>query len=191
MVQLADGSLAPHTSAQPAEIFVERSFTLPRAPEAAQDPAPVAVCSALVMLRTEARRKTIQEYSDICGVPVAEIEDLAREFTSHGKRAVANSHGGTMSGAGFYTAYAIAMLNNLIGNLNVKGGWVLDAGPFGPFGPGPRYNFAQFAGQVKPTGVALSRTRFPYEKTSEFKRKKRPAKTPTRRVRPGTPRRAI
>lgn len=178
VVQLADGSLAPHTTAQPAEIFVERSFTLPRAPDAAQDPAPVAVCSALVMLRTEARRKTIQEYSDICGVPVAEIEDLAREFTSHGKRAVANSHGGTMSGAGFYTAYAIAMLNNLIGNLNVKGGWVLDAGPFGPFGPGPRYNFAQFDGQVKPTGVALSRTRFPYEKTSEFKRKKEAGQNP-------------
>src|SRR5690606_19922663 len=60
-------------------------------------------------------------------VPVKEIEDLAREFTSHGKQAVANSHGGTMSGAGFYTTFAIATLNNLIGNLNVKGGWVMDA----------------------------------------------------------------
>lgn len=172
VVQLADGSLAAHTVAQPADLAVEREVT------PAGEQAPVAVCTAFVKLRTEARRMTLQEYSDLCGVPVKDIEDLAREFTSHGKQAVANSHGGTMSGAGFYTAYAIAMLNNLIGNLNVKGGWVLDAGPFGPFGPGPRYNFAQFPGAVKPTGVALSRTRFPYEKTSEFKRRKEAGENP-------------
>ena len=132
----------------------------------------------MVKLRESAQQMTLQEYAEICGVPVAEIEALAHEFTSHGKQAVANSHGGTMSGSGFYTAYAIAMLNNLIGNLNVKGGWVLDAGPFGPFGPGPRYNFAQFKGAVKASGVALSRTRFPYEKTSEFKRKKEAGENP-------------
>jgi len=178
IVQNADGVLVPHTVAEPAELIVERAFTPVKAANAAEEPRPIAVCTAFVKLRDEARRKTLQEYSDLCGVPVKEIEDLAREFTSHGKRAVANSHGGTMNGAGFYTAYAIAMLNNLIGNLNVRGGWVMDAGPFGPFGPGPRYNFAQFKGAVKPKGVALSRTRFPYEKTSEFKRKKEAGQNP-------------
>lgn len=182
VVQVADGKggfkLVPHTVAQAAELVVEREFTPLKAAGATEEPTPIAVCTSFVKLREEARRKTLQEYSDLCGVPVKDIEDLAREFTSHGKQAVANSHGGTMSGAGFYTAYAIAMLNNLIGNLNVKGGWVLDAGPFGPFGPGPRYNFAQFDGAVKPSGVALSRTRFPYEKTSEFKRKKEAGQNP-------------
>ena len=172
VVQLADGSLAAHTVAQAAELRVQREVT------PVGSDAPVALCSAFMKLRAEAQRKTLAEYSALCGVPVKDIEELAREFTSHGKQAVANSHGGTMSGAGFYTAYAIAMLNNLIGNLNVKGGWVLDAGPFGPFGPGPRYNFAQFPGSVKPTGVALSRTRFPYEKTSEFQRKKAAGQNP-------------
>ena len=47
----------------------------------------------------------------------------------HGKRAVADAHGGTMSGAGFYTTLC-HMLNTLVGNLNVEGGLVLDAGPF-------------------------------------------------------------
>ena len=178
LVQLADGSIVPHTVAQAAELVVEREFTPAQAADATEAPAPIAVCTSFVKLRAEARRQTLEEYSALCGVPVAEIEGLAREFTSHGKKAVANSHGGTMSGAGFYTAYAIAMLNNLIGNLNVKGGWVMDAGPFGPFGPGPRYNFAQFEGAVKPKGVALSRTRFPYEKTSEFKRKKEAGENP-------------
>jgi len=168
VVQLADGSLAPHTTAQPAELWVERNATS----------ADLPVRSALFALREEARRMTLAEYAAECGVPVAEIEALAHEFTSHGKLAVANAHGGTMNGAGFYTAYAIAMLNNLIGNLNVKGGWVLDAGPFGPFGPGPRYNFAQFPGKVTPKGVALSRTRFPYERTSEFQRKKAAGENP-------------
>lgn len=180
VVQLLDGQLAPHTSAQPAQLWVpERVVSIAPAPDAAEGAAvTVAVCTAMVKLREESQQMTLQEYADQCGVPVAEIEALAHEFTSHGKQAVANSHGGTMSGAGFYTAYAIAMLNNLIGNLNVKGGWVLDAGPFGPFGPGPRYNFAQFPGAVKAGGVSLSRTRFPYEKTSEFKRKKEAGENP-------------
>ncbi len=178
VVQLADESLAAHTVAQSAELIVDREFTPRKTADATEEPTPIAVCTAFVKLRTEAHKKTLEEYASLCGVSVKEIEDLAREFTSHGKQAVANSHGGTMNGSGFYTAYAVAMLNNLIGNLNVRGGWVMDAGPFGPFGPGPRYNFAQFEGGVKPRGVALSRTRFPYEKTSEFKRKKEAGQNP-------------
>lgn len=170
IVQTADGRLVPHTVAEPAELVVERGVALAG--------AAVPVCTAFVKLRQEAQRKTLAEYAALCGVPVAEIEALAREFTSHGKQAVANAHGGTMNGAGFYTAYAIAMLNNLIGNLNVRGGWVMDAGPFGPFGPGPRYNFAQFPGAVKAQGLALSRTRMPYERSSEFKRKQAAGQNP-------------
>ncbi|WP_027994555.1 tetrathionate reductase subunit A [Simplicispira psychrophila] len=173
VVQRDDGTLAPHTAPLSAKLFVERSVDAP-ALVAAQDGAgpAIAVCSALSKMRTEARAKTLDEYAELCGIPRVQIEELAREFTSFGKRAVADAHGGTMGGAGFYTAYAITMLNTLVGNLNVRGGLVLDAGPFGPFGPGPRYNFADFAGKVKPRGVALSRTRFPYEKSSEFQRKK-------------------
>lgn len=175
VVQLADGSLVPHTTPQAAELFVSRDVEVLDKEGAA---VTLAVCSSLFKLREEAQRMSLEEYSDHCGVPVEEIIELAREFTSHGKQAVANSHGGTMNGAGFYTTFAIATLNNLIGNLNVKGGWVMDAGPFGPFGPGPRYNFAQFKGAVKASGVALSRNRFPYEKTSEFKRKQQAGENP-------------
>lgn len=175
VVQTADGTLIPHTAAQPADLFVSRQVVV-RQPDGSE--VTVDVCSALYRVREEARRKTLDEYSTLCGVPVDEIVALAHEFTSHGKKAVANSHGGTMSGAGFYTAFAIATLNNLIGNLNVKGGWLMDAGPFGPFGPGPRYNFAQFEGQVKAQGVPMSRTRFPYERSSEFKRRKAAGENP-------------
>lgn len=175
VVQAPDGKLVAHTRPQPASLLVETTLELPAWGEAG---LAVAVATSLAMLRREAHRKTLDEYAELCGVPRAEIEALADEFTSHGKRAVADAHGGTMGGAGFYTAYAIAMLNVLVGNLNVQGGLVLDAGPFGPFGPGPRYNFAQFPGRATPTGVALSRNRFPYEKTSEFKRKQASGQSP-------------
>ncbi|KAG1170588.1 hypothetical protein G6F35_017192 [Rhizopus arrhizus] len=112
----------------------------------------VRVCSSLALLREESHRKSLDEYAGLCGVPADKIASLAKRFTSYGKRAVADAHGGTMSGAGFYTAYAIAMLNTLVGNLNVDGGLVLDAGPFPPYGPGPRYNIAGFANRATPKG---------------------------------------
>ena len=111
VVQLANGTLAPHTVADAAALYVETTVNAPVA---------VAVSTALFKLREQARTKTLDEYAALCGVPRADIEELAHEFTSHGKRAVADAHGGTMSGAGFYTAYAIAMLNTLVGNLNVR-----------------------------------------------------------------------
>nr|WP_227870927.1 tetrathionate reductase subunit A [Orrella marina] len=181
VVKLADNSLVPHTHPTAATLFVEDTLIL-RDPDGKE--TPVKVASSLAMLRQHAQRKTLQEYAVLCGVPQKDIEALASEFTSYGKQAVADTHGGSMNGSGFYTAYAIGMLNTLVGNLNVAGGLVLDAGPFGPFGPGPRYNFAKFEGRIAGKGVALSRHRFPYEKTSEFRRKQAqglspyPAKAP-------------
>lgn len=165
IVQRADGSLAPHTIDQPAELFVERTVDAVNLGE-----QPIKVCSSLSKLLAEAQQMSYEEYSEQCGVSVEEIQGLAREFSSYGAQAVADAHGGTMSGAGFYTAYAIGMLNTLVGNLNVKGGLVLDAGPFGPFGPGPRYDF-RFPGPKAPQGLALSRTRMAYENSSEYKNK--------------------
>lgn len=167
VVRLEDGTLAPHTTASPATLFVDDAIAVP-----GLSADPLRVCSSLALLREESHRKSLDEYASLSGVPADKMASLAERFTSYGKRAVADAHGGTMSGAGFYTAYAIAMLNTLVGNLNVDGGLVLDAGPFPPYGPGPRYNIAGFANRATPKGVALSRNRFPYEKSSEFKRKK-------------------
>lgn len=170
---VSDGKLMPHDTPDSAALFIDEQMEIPSLGN-----APVRVCSALAMLREQSQLKTLDEYAELSGVPRAEIESIAREFSSYGKSAVADAHGGTMNGAGFYTAYAIAMLNTLVGNLNVEGGLVLDAGPFGPFGPGPKYNFANFPGKVDPKGVALSRNRFPYEKTSEYRRKKETGQSP-------------
>ncbi|MES5323420.1 tetrathionate reductase subunit A [Alcaligenes phenolicus] len=163
IVQDEQGELRAHTDLDRATLFVDRTVEL--------EGKDVRVCTALNMLRERSQEKSIAEYAKGCGMDEETLIELAREFTSYGRQAVADAHGGTMNGSGFYTAYAIAMLNTLVGNLNLKGGLVLDAGPFGPFGPGPRYNFAQFPGKVAAKGVSLSRHRFAYEKSSEFKRR--------------------
>ncbi|WP_116133795.1 molybdopterin dinucleotide binding domain-containing protein [Tropicimonas sp. IMCC34043] len=130
----------------------------------------VAVSTALSLLRAEAMAHSLEEYAAGCGIPVETIVWLAREFTSHGRKAAVNSHGGMMGGAGFYSAYALMMLNTLIGNLNWKGGTTVAGGWF-PDNKGPAYDLASFPGAVKAGGLPLGRN-VPYEKTSEFKAKK-------------------
>ena len=158
----SEAPIAHAAASGPAALFVERTVEI-----AGQ---PVKVASSLALLAASARARTLDDYSAICGVPVAVIVGLAREFTAHGKRAAISTHGGTMAGNGFQAAFAIVMLNTLIGNLNRKGGTFVGAGGFNPHA-GPKYQLEGFEGEVKPAGVPLSRN-FPYEKTSEFKEKK-------------------
>ncbi len=148
--------------ATPATLFAEREIEI--------EGKPVKVATSLSLLAASARAHTIADYAAICGVPEDVVVGLAREFTSHGKKAAISSHGGTMAGNGFQSAFAIVMLNTLIGNLNRKGGTFATAGGFNPYA-GPRYKLADFPGSVKPAGVPLSRN-VPYEKTTEFKTKK-------------------
>ncbi|OCC16394.1 Tetrathionate reductase subunit A [Dissulfuribacter thermophilus] len=138
----------------------------------------VAVKSSLQLLLEEAQRHSLDEYSAACGTPVETIIGLAEEFTSYGRHAVADCHGGTMHSNGFYTAYAIVMLNALIGNLNWKGGTSVGGGRYAAVSRGPRYNMVDFPGKVKARGVRISRRGFRYEDTTEFKRKKREGRSP-------------
>ena len=128
------------------------------------------VKTSLTLLREEAESRSLNDYSDASGIPVETIVGLAKEFTSHGRKAAVNSHGGMMSGSGFYNAYALMMLNTLIGNLNWKGGTLASGGWF-PDNKGPRYELLKFPGMVKAKGLPIGRN-VPYEKTSEFKAKK-------------------
>ncbi|RRD58096.1 tetrathionate reductase subunit TtrA [Comamonadaceae bacterium OH2545_COT-014] len=132
---------------------------------------PVAVKTSLQLLRESAMRMTAAEASEICGIPQDVIEGLARELTSHGRKACVVAHGGMMGGNGFYNAFSLITINALLGNLNYKGGFVMGGGGFKDAGEGPRYNLATFEGAIKPKGVPLGRNTA-YERTSEFKRRK-------------------
>ncbi|MHB1142342.1 MAG: molybdopterin dinucleotide binding domain-containing protein [Sulfuricaulis sp.] len=147
----------------PAPLFVDTALKV-----AGQ---PVRVKSSLQLLKEEASRRSLEEYAADCGVPADTIAGLAREFSSHGKRAAAVAHGGMMSGSGFYNAFGVVMLNVLVGNVSWKGGLVANGGGFKDVAEGPRYNLQTFPGMLKPSGIPLGRN-VPYEKTAEFARKK-------------------
>ncbi len=159
----ADGALVSAEIAAPAQLWVDTELS------GAQ--GPLRVKSALSCLRDEAQKLTLAQYSDICGVPEADIVALAREFTAHGTRAAVDTHGGTMHANGFYTAYAILMLNVLIGNINLKGGMMAKPPAYPAFGRGPCYDFERFPGKVKPGGLMLSRSKAHYEQSSEYREK--------------------
>ena len=137
----------------------------------------VAVKTAYQLLRESAQKMTVKQASEITGIPVDVINGLATELTSHGRKACVVSHGGMMGGNGFYNAYALMTLNALIGSLNYKGGFAFNAGGFRDANPGPRYNLATFEGEVKPKGIPLGRN-VPYERTSEFKKRKEAGEKP-------------
>lgn len=182
---MENGVLKPASEVQSADLFVEGAV-------ADAEGRPIAVMSSMALLRKAVMAHEIAELAEICGVDATRIEAIGRKLSENGRRVAVASHGGTMSASGAYGAYAIQMLNLLLGAVNAKGGAIRAPGNFGGMGGGPRYNLAKFEGMRKPKGVFLSRSRFPYEKTSEYRRKKEagenpyPAKAPWRRNAPPT-----
>ncbi|MFZ3040830.1 MAG: tetrathionate reductase subunit A [Thiobacillus sp.] len=161
----AEGHTVFHDKAAgPAQLFVDGAVEV--------GGQPLKVKSSLHLLREQAFARSLDEYAADCGIPARTIAALAKEFSSHGKRAAAIAQGGMMAGNGFYNAYGVVTLNALIGNLNWKGGLVMNGGGFKDAGAGPRYNLETFPGMVKkPAGLPLGRNA-PYEKTAEFAAKK-------------------
>ena len=164
----ATGKPVSHTACKKAKLFYDGTILI--------NGQRVRVKTALDIYRNSAYAFTLKEYSNICGIPAKTIVELAREFTSHGKKAVVDIGGGTMHAGGFYAGYAAIALNGLIGNLNWKGGSNVGGGRFKDAVNGPRYNLVKISGAPKLKGIRVSREGFPYQKTSEFKRHGFPAK---------------
>ena len=79
--------------------------------------------SAFRILWEQASARGIGEWAELAGIQASDIEELAREFTSHGKRAVADIHRGVSQHTnGFYQVFAWYTLNLLIGNYDWRGG---------------------------------------------------------------------
>lgn len=181
----ANGALTAANALPLADLFATQKVALP-------DGSAVEVKSSLTLLREATLEQSMSEYAEACGVPLKTIADLAARFKAGGRRAVADSHGGMMSGTGFYAAFSVQILNVLAGSLNHTGGGAQGGGSFNGMGTGPRYNLKGFPNMRKPKGIFLSRSKFPYEKSSEFKRKKAagenpyPATAPWRSLAPPT-----
>lgn len=182
MVIDSEGELVAADDTDRAELFVDQQVQT--------EQGRVRVKSSLAKLREAANEYSRAEYADYCDVPVGCLENIAEQFAAYGRRAVADSHGGMMSSNGFYAVYGVQMLNLLAGNINHKGGAAHAPGQFNGTSDGPRYNLDTFDGMRKPEGVFVSRSKFAYEDTSEYRRKKEagenpyPARAPWRALAP-------
>ncbi len=144
----------------------------------------VPVKTVFTLLKERAFERSLSEYAEICGIPEKEIVELAREFTSHGKKAVAELYRGPVQHTnGYYNAQAIITLNVLIGNVDWKGGLMKGGGHWHEDGskPGAPFPKAVVVGVpdgLKAFGVKITREGTAYEKTTLFARDGYPAKRP-------------
>ncbi|HXG52418.1 MAG TPA: molybdopterin-dependent oxidoreductase [candidate division Zixibacteria bacterium] len=142
------------------------------------------VKSGLQVLWEQASGKSVEEWAEISGIKASDIEALAREFTSHGKKAAADVHrGASQHTNGFYNVFAWFTLNLLIGNYDWRGGMcqasTFDAGGgrtfSGKLPDGSEGKWAQpypigklTSGKTIPFGIDLIRANARYEDTTIF-----------------------
>ena len=142
-----------------------------------RDGKPIRVKTSLTILKENAFKYTLDEYSQFCFVSKETIIELAQEYTSHGTKAGIVGLGNSVGANGFYMAFGEYMMSALVGAYNKKGGVLTQPPSYKSIAPGPRYNLGAIPGAPKSGGVTISRV-FPYEKTSEFKKKKATGQNP-------------
>lgn len=132
--------------------------------------------SALQLLLESANEHTIEEWCEMAGLKVDDVLELAAEFTSHGKKAVADIHRGVSQHTnGFYNCYAFNSLNLLMGSFDWKGGyvkkseWNLTGDKSGRVIECKPFKFKDLhPGKAKPFGVSCIRHDVKYEETTLF-----------------------
>lgn len=135
----------------------------------------VTVKSVFRLLTERAREQEIAAYAEASGIDQKTIERVAREFTSHGKRAAITSYRGpAMHANGFDAIRAIAYLNFLIGNHDWKGGHITGQKGFSP--RKGRYDLEAVPNGRKAWGLPVTREKSKYEDSSFFKKEGYPAK---------------
>lgn len=132
----------------------------------------VRVKSSFTLLKEYAFSKSMAEWSEICGVPVADIEEVAKEFTSHGKKAGAEFYRGPVQHTnGYYNGQAIITLNVLIGNADWKGGMTTGGGHWHEMGDKRKKPFdmgSLHPGKLSAFGHKITREKSHYEKSTLF-----------------------
>ena len=146
----------------------------------------VQCITAMQYLWQEVSSHNYDEYQKECGISKETFIKLADEFTSHGRKAVADIYrGAAMHANGYYNARAVMLLNVLIGNIDWKGGYINGA-PSANYMGGP-YDLSKWPNFVAPKGVKISREGSFYEKTSEYKKRSENGGNPFPAERPWFP----
>jgi tetrathionate reductase subunit A len=140
------------------------------------------VKSAFQLLAEEAFARPLQDLAVESGVDLRTIIDVARELTSHGKRAAIDMYRGPVQQTdGYYSGCLIITLNMLIGNADYKGGLIKGGGHWHEAGgkAGSVYNLNKMhPGALKAFGPKITREQSRYEDYSLFRENGYPAKRP-------------
>jgi len=140
------------------------------------------VKTALQLVHDEAMSRGWDEYVKITGIPYERIEAVARELTSHGKRAAVEMYRGAVQHTdGYYTGAAIIVLNLLIGNPDWRGGLSRGGGHWHESGgkEGNVYPFTKMhPAKLATFGPCITREKARYEDYSLFRESGYPAKRP-------------
>lgn len=133
----------------------------------------IKVRSSFLLMKDAIFEHTMDEYAQITGVPIETIEDVAREFSSHGVKAAATSgFGGTALANGLSAVHAAGMLNYLIGSDQMVGGMMARRNGAKTTADGARYLLSKVTGASKVSNknaIYLSRTNKAWETTDEYK----------------------
>lgn len=129
------------------------------------------VKSGMQLIKEEASAHSLAYWANLAGITAEEIEWLAKEFSSYGKRAVADVHRGVSQHTnGFYNTLAWFTLNALVGNYDWQGGLVklstydtLGAKAAGPYDLGKLH-----PKKLSPFGISIIRHGVKYEDTTLF-----------------------
>lgn len=141
----------------------------------------IACKTAFQKLSERAKEKTLDDYAKICGIPREQIIQVADEFSSYGKLAVADFYRGPVQHTnGFQAGRAICVLNMLMGNVDHRGGYQSGGSSLSYMGDTKgKYQVAKLhPDAVKASGIRISREQTKYEDSTEFKKNGYPAKRP-------------
>ena len=131
----------------------------------------IQVKTALQIVYEASRSKSMEAWSEICGIPIRDIEETARELTSYGKRAVVDVHRGIAQHTnGFYNVTSAMTVNLLLGNFDWKGGMIA-ASTYNTMGgkEGQPFPLNQWKpGRTSKFGISIIRHGVKYEDTTLF-----------------------
>jgi anaerobic selenocysteine-containing dehydrogenase len=137
--------------------------------ESKNNPSKVHVKSSLQILKESALENTFEGWCKIAGADPKDVEQVAKELTSYGKRAAVDIHRGPAQHTnGFYNILAWMSVNMLLGNFDYKGG-ISKASTYGYDGSkdGP-FKIGKVSGKMAAFGISSRRHNLEYEHTTLF-----------------------
>ncbi|OEH84998.1 hypothetical protein BHU72_07355 [Desulfuribacillus stibiiarsenatis] len=132
----------------------------------------IQVKTPLQLIKEQAYSKSVVEWAEIAGAEEKDIVELAREFTSYGKKACVEFNRGVYKHTnGWHAAQALIALNILIGNFDWKGGTARPGGGWTYDGSkeGQQYPIGKLhTNKLSSFGIPITKEGWQYEESTLF-----------------------